>query len=89
VESLAMLARSAGFFVPGGMGVQEAGLVLAGTLVGLPLEAAIAVGILKRLREILVSVPGLLAWQWSEGKWLFGSADRTSSVTNSSASRSN
>jgi putative membrane protein len=89
VESLAMLARSAGFFVPGGMGVQEAGLVLAGTLVGLPLEAAIAVGILKRLREIVVSVPGLLVWQWSEGKWLFGGADRTSSVTNSSASRSN
>jgi len=70
IESLGMAARSAGFAVPGALGVQEGGFVLAGGLVGLPPDAAIALSMVKRARELLVGIPGLLAWQWSEGRHL-------------------
>lgn len=66
IESLAMAARSAGFAVPGALGVQEGGFLLACGLFGVPPDAAIAVSVLKRLRELTVSVPGVLDWQWSE-----------------------
>ncbi|HZU91052.1 MAG TPA: lysylphosphatidylglycerol synthase domain-containing protein [Stellaceae bacterium] len=68
VESLSMAARSAGFFVPGGLGVQEGGLVMAGGLVGLSPETAIAIAVLKRLRDVAIGVPGLLTWLWAEGR---------------------
>ena len=68
IESLGMAARSAGFAVPGSLGVQEGGFVLAGGLVGLPPDAAMALSMVKRARELLVGIPGLLAWQWSEGR---------------------
>ena len=67
IESLGMAARSAGFAVPGALGVQEGGFVLVGSLFGLPAEAALALSVVKRAREILVGVAGLLAWQWAEG----------------------
>lgn len=74
VESLGMAARSVGFLVPGALGVQEGGFVLVGSLVGLPPDAAIALSMVKRARELLVGVPGLLAWQWLEGARLVGRA---------------
>ncbi len=63
IESLGMAARSAGFAVPGAVGVQEGGLVLACGLFGVPAEAALALSVLKRLREALVGLPALVAWQ--------------------------
>ncbi len=69
VESLTMAARSAGFLVPGALGVQEAALLAVGGLVGLSAEAAMIVAVVKRLRDIAVGVPGLLLWQWAEGRW--------------------
>lgn len=66
IESLTMAARSAGFVVPGGLGIQEGGLVLAGSLVGLSPETAIALAVVKRLRDVAAGIPGLLAWQWAE-----------------------
>jgi putative membrane protein len=68
IDSLGMAARSAGFVVPGALGVQEAGLILAAGLVGVPAEAAIALSMLKRVRELAVGASGLLAWQWIEGR---------------------
>ena len=67
IESLSMVGRSAGFFVPGALGVQEVALVLAGKLVGLSVETAIMIAIVKRLRDIVIGVPGLFVWQWAEG----------------------
>ena len=63
IESLGMAARSAGFAVPGAVGVQEGGFVLVCGLFGVPAEAALALSVLKRLREALVGVPALVAWQ--------------------------
>lgn len=76
IESLGQAARSAGFAVPGALGVQEAGLVLIGGLFGLSPETAIALSMVKRARELLVGVPGLVAWQWVEGRRLLGSPKR-------------
>ena len=67
VESLAMAGRSAGFFVPGALGTQEIALLLVGKLVGLPPETTILIAIVKRLRDVLVGLPGLVVWVGAEG----------------------
>ncbi len=70
IESLGMAARSAGFAVPGALGVQEAGFIVVCDLFGIGADVAIALSMVKRARELLVGIPGLLIWQWSEGKRL-------------------
>ena len=66
IESLGVAVRGAAFAVPGGLGVQEAGFVLIGGLFGVPPDQAIALSMVKRLRELAFGIPGLLAWQWLE-----------------------
>lgn len=68
IESLGMAARSAGFVVPGALGVQETGFILVCGLFHIHPDTAIALSMLKRVRELTVGVPGLISWQWSEGK---------------------
>lgn len=68
IESLSAAVRGAAFAVPGGLGVQEAGFILVGGLFGVPPDQAIAISMLKRLRELAFGVPGLLAWQWMEAR---------------------
>jgi putative membrane protein len=70
IESLGMAARSAGFAVPGALGVQEAGFIVVCELFGIPADTAIALSMVKRARELLAGIPGLVLWQWSEGKRL-------------------
>ncbi len=70
IESLGMAARSAGFVVPGALGVQEAGFILVCGLFQIHPDTAIALSMVKRVRELAVGIPGLVAWQWSEGKRL-------------------
>lgn len=60
VESIGMAARSAGFLIPGAIGVQEAGFVFAGRLFGIPPELAVACSILTRGRELLVAATSLI-----------------------------
>jgi len=68
LESLGQAARSAGFMVPGGLGVQEGGLLLVGGQLGLTPELALSLSLVKRGRELLIGVPGLIAWQIVEGR---------------------
>jgi uncharacterized membrane protein YbhN (UPF0104 family) len=63
LESFAMAARSLIFFAPAGLGVQEAGLIGVGHLLGLGSDVAIALSLAKRMREILFGLPALAAWQ--------------------------
>ena len=65
IESLAMAARSAGFAIPGAVGVQEGGFVLACGLFGIGSEAALALSVLKRLRELAIGGTALVAWQFA------------------------
>jgi putative membrane protein len=71
IESLGMAARSAGFVVPGAVGVQEGGFVLVCGLFGVPAESALALSVLKRVRELLVGAPALLVWQVRKKAVLF------------------
>jgi putative membrane protein len=72
LESLTQAVRHLGFVIPGGLGIQEAGLVLFGSALGINSELALAVSMAKRMREVLCGLPALLSWQWLEGRRLQG-----------------
>ncbi len=76
VESLTLALRHFAFFVPGGLGVQEAGYVVFGRLVGLPAEVSVALSLARRLRELGFGIPALLSWQWVETRALWRQAER-------------
>ena len=42
-------------------------LEMVAALYGIPADAAVALSMVKRARELLVGVPGLVMWQWAEG----------------------
>ena len=44
--------------------------MVSGSLVGLPPEASLALSLVSRIREIVPSVAGLVAWQIAEGRAL-------------------
>ncbi len=67
LESVTLAARSFFFIAPAGLGVQEAGLMGVGSLLGLGTDVAIALSLAKRAREILFGVPALAAWQTLTG----------------------
>ncbi len=71
IESLIQAVSSSAFVVPGAAGLQEGAFLLVGGLVGMPSEGAIALALARRARDILLFVPGLLTWQWDEGRGLF------------------
>lgn len=68
IESLTLAARNVAFFVPAGLGVQEAVVMLIGHLLGMDAQVSLSLALVKRAREILFGVPALLSWQWME--WL-------------------
>ena len=70
LESLGHAVRSAAFPVPGALGVQEGGYMLLGAMVGLGPETGLALSLAKRVRELALGVPGLIAWQVVEGRRL-------------------
>jgi putative membrane protein len=68
LQSMVMTIRSAVFPVPGALGVQEGGYVLVGNLLGIPGDAAFALSLIARVRELIVGIPGLIAWQVIEAR---------------------
>ena len=79
IESLAQAVRSAAFFVPGALGIQEGGFVVVAGLFGVPVDAAISISLTKRVRELALGLPGLAAWQVREmqRRWARRSAAET------------
>jgi putative membrane protein len=63
LESLGAAVRAAAFAVPGALGVQEGGFIVLGGVFGLTPETCLALSLTKRAREILLGIPGLIAWQ--------------------------
>ena len=74
IESLGQALKAAGFVVPGALGVQEGGYVIICQALGLSPELAIALSLMKRLREVLLGVPGLVLWRRTEAKAALASA---------------
>jgi len=60
LESLGQAIRGAGFAIPGALGVQEGGYLLLAPLAGLTPNAALALSLAKRARELLLGLPGLV-----------------------------
>ena len=70
IESLGQAIRSAAFFVPAGLGVQEGSLLLLARELGLSPGTGLALSLVKRVRELVLGIPGLLAWHAIErGRW--------------------
>lgn len=70
LESLGQAIRGIAFAIPGALGVQEGGYVLLGALIGVPADTALALSLIKRARDLLLGLPGLLDWQLHEGRRL-------------------
>jgi uncharacterized membrane protein YbhN (UPF0104 family) len=75
IESLGQAFRSLGFAVPGALGVQEGGLIVVCGLLGIDAPVAIELSLLKRVRELALGVPGLVAWRWMEKLGPVGKVD--------------
>lgn len=81
VESLAQALRAVAFMIPGGLGVQEGAIVAACGLVGVPPSLALMLALLRRTRELVLGVPGLLAVR----AWRPERSARRADQTNSSS----
>jgi hypothetical protein len=66
IEALIQALASAAFLVPGALGLQEAGFLGLGALLGLPPEVSAALALTRRIRDLVLYLPGLLAWVWAE-----------------------
>lgn len=66
IESLGQALKAVGFAVPGAIGVQEGGYVVVCRLLGIPAETALALSLMKRVREVALGLPGLILWHRSE-----------------------
>ncbi len=67
LESLGQAIRAAAYAVPAGLGVQEGGFVVLGMTLGFGPEVGLVLSLAKRFRELLVGLPGLVAWHLLEG----------------------
>src|SRR5262245_28235984 len=70
-QSMVLTIRSALFPVPGALGVQEGGYVVIGVLLGIPGDAAFALSLIARVRELILGIPGLVVWQVIETRRVF------------------
>src|SRR5438132_3413270 len=71
LQSMVLTIRSAVFPVPGALGVQEGGYVVVGNLLGIPGDTAFALSLIARVRELILGIPGLVAWQVIEARRVF------------------
>jgi putative membrane protein len=70
LETTVVAVRNAAFLVPGAVGVQEAGYVFIGSLLGLPGDIALALSLIRRTRELVLGIPGLIGWHLFETRRL-------------------
>jgi putative membrane protein len=68
IESLGQAAKAVGFAVPGAVGVQEGGYVVVCRMLGISPEIAIALSLVKRLREVVLGIPGLALWHRTQAR---------------------
>jgi putative membrane protein len=88
IEAIVQAASSAAFVVPGALGIQEGAFLLVGAALGLDATTALALAAARRLRDVVVFVPGVAAYQWSELRHAHAAAPRPSpSPTRETAER--
>ncbi|MFL9828407.1 lysylphosphatidylglycerol synthase domain-containing protein [Rhodoplanes sp. SY1] len=68
IESLMHAIRGAAFAIPGALGAQEGGLIVLCAVFGIPPDQAMALSLVKRVADLATGLPGLVIWQWMEGR---------------------
>ena len=66
VEALTQAVRHAAFFLPAGLGVQEAAIMVLAHMAGVDRQTGIALALVKRMREVLFGCIALAGWQLAE-----------------------
>ena len=69
LESAGQAIRGAAFAIPGSLGAQEGGYLLLAPLVGLTGDAALALSLAKRTRELALGIPGIVYLYFTERNW--------------------
>ena len=62
IEAFSGVIRAIAFFIPAGLGVQELAFVIIGEYVGFSGAVSFSIALGRRVREILVGIPALIAW---------------------------
>ena len=73
IEGLGQSVRGLAFFVPSALGVQEGGYLLICAMFGVAAPSALALSLIRRIRELALGLPGLLLWHRLEDGYV---ADR-------------
>ena len=60
VEAFTGIAKALGMWIPGSVGVQESGIILMGRMAGLPDALGATYALIRRFREVIFAVAGLL-----------------------------
>jgi len=68
LETLIQAMQSAAFMVPGTLGIQEGGLIAMGSVAGFSPEVALAVSLIRRVRQAAISLPVLLLWVYGNAR---------------------
>lgn len=68
IESLGHAVRAAGFLIPGALGIQEGGFIALCAVYAIPAPAALALSFVKRVPEIVLGLPALVAWHRLEAR---------------------
>lgn len=68
LEASVQAIASIAFLIPGALGVQEGGFLLIGAALGIDGPTALALAASRRLRDLLIFFPGLVAWHRAESK---------------------
>ena len=66
LKSLTSTLGDIAFVVPNAYGIQEGSYMMVGALLGMNPDLSLAVSLAVRIRELIIDVPGLLAWQFIE-----------------------
>lgn len=68
LESLGQAIKNMAFTIPGALGVQEGGYMLLVAILGIPPEVGLTLSLVKRVRQLLLGIPAVIAFQISEGR---------------------
>ncbi|WP_168787417.1 lysylphosphatidylglycerol synthase domain-containing protein [Paraburkholderia aromaticivorans] len=66
IEAITQAVRHAAFFIPAGLGVQDAAVVLLAQMFGVDREVALSLALVKRVRELVFGCTALASWQVAE-----------------------
>jgi putative membrane protein len=66
IEAITQAVRHAAFFIPAGLGVQDAAVVLLAQMFGVDRDTALSLALVKRMREVVFGCIALASWQLAE-----------------------